>query len=116
MAQGCLETAIVRVVREIGQVYGEHLLGEKDAIIINSRVEIPCGMFDKLRFWDWLNCWDIAAALEIADRLVCVKLSLSIPLHKKDTNDRVTPLSNPLRRWRKEINKYREVKSDPEGL
>jgi hypothetical protein len=116
LPQGCLETAVDQVVREIGQVHGEHALGDKDAIIVNGGVEFPHGMLDRLRSRDWLNCWDIAAALEMADRPVYVKLGLSIPLHEKDTNGEITTLLNPLRRWRKEIDKYREVKSDSESL
>ena len=63
-----------------------------------------------------VNCWDIAAALEMTDTPVFVRLGLSVPLHKKDANGEVTPLSNPLRRWRKKINDYRcEGKNDLEG-
>ncbi|KAH8757116.1 hypothetical protein BGZ57DRAFT_908733 [Hyaloscypha finlandica] len=66
--------------------------------MVNSAAELSCGMFDRLRSRAWLNCWDIAAALEMTNRPVFVRLGLSVPLHKKDTNGEVTPLSNPLRR------------------
>jgi hypothetical protein len=73
-------------------------------------------VFDRLRSWEWLNCWDIAAALEMTDRPVFVRLNLSVPLHKKDANGKVTPLSNPLRRWRKKIDDYRcKGKNDLKG-
>jgi hypothetical protein len=111
--QGCLDTAIEQVVEGIGHVLGEHSLYDNDSIMVNGAVELSCGMFDRLRSKDWLNCWDIAAALEMTDRPVFVKLGLSIPLHKKDANGEVTPLSNPLRRWRKNIDG--EDKSDLEG-
>jgi hypothetical protein len=113
---GCLETAIDRVVREIGQVCGEQSLIDEDAITINGSVEIPNGMFDRLRSQEWLNCWDIAAALEMADRPIYVKLGLSVPLHKEDTNGVITPTLEPLHRWRKKIDEYRyKVNHDLEG-
>lgn len=96
--QGCLDAAIDRVVKETGHVLGKHPLGKDDFIMVNSAIELSCGMFDKLRSKEWLNCWDIAAALEMTNRLVFVRLGLSIPLHKKDANGEVIPLSNPLRR------------------
>jgi hypothetical protein len=66
--------------------------------MVNGAVEIAYGMFDRLRCKDWLNHWDIAAALEMSDRPVFVKLGLSIPLHEKDANSELTPISNPFRR------------------
>jgi hypothetical protein len=36
-----------------------------------------------------------------------VRLGLSVPLHEKDANGEITPLSNPLRRWRKKIDDYK---------
>jgi hypothetical protein len=52
----------------------------------------------------------------MTDRLVFVRLGLRVPLYKKDANGKVTPLSNPLRRWRKKIDDYRcEGKNDLEG-
>jgi hypothetical protein len=111
-----LDTAIEQVVEGIGHVLSKHSLGDNDSIMVNGAVELSCGMFDRLRSKEWLNCWDIAAALEMTDRPVCVKLGLSIPLHKKDANGEVTPLSKPLRRWRKNIDDYRcENKNDLKG-
>jgi hypothetical protein len=111
--QGCLDTAIDRVVEEIGHVLGKHPLGKDDSIMVNGAIEFSCGVFDRLRGREWLNCWDIAAALEMIDRPVFVRLGLSVPLHKKDENGGVTPVSNPLRRWRKKIDEYRcEGKND----
>jgi hypothetical protein len=98
-----LDTTVDRVVEGIGRVLGKHTLGDDDSIMVNGSVELSCGVFDRLRFKEWLNCWDIAAALEMTDRPVCVRLGLSIPLYKKDANGEATPLSNPLRRWRKKI-------------
>lgn len=73
-------------------------------------------MFDRLRSRAWLNCWDIAAALDMTDRPASVKLGLSIPLHKEDRNGEITPCSNPLRRWREKIDEYRcEGKNDLRG-
>jgi hypothetical protein len=54
-------------------------------------------MFDRLCSREWLNCWDITAALEMADRPVFMKLGLSVLLYKKGTSGEVTPLSNPFR-------------------
>jgi hypothetical protein len=105
--QGCLDTAVARVVEGIGHVLGKHTLGDDDSIMVNGAAELSCGMFDRLRSRAWLNCWDIAAALEMTDRPVFVRLGLSVPLHKKDANGEVTPLSNPLRRWRKKIDDYK---------
>ena len=52
----------------------------------------------------------------MTDRLVFVRLSLSVPLYKKGANGEVTPLSNPLHRWRKKIDNYRcEGKNDLKG-
>lgn len=96
--QGCLDIAIERVVERIGHVLGKHSLSEKDAIMVNSTVEFSCDVFDRLRAREWLKYWDIATALEMADRPVFVRLGLSVPLHKKDADSEFTPLSNPLRR------------------
>jgi hypothetical protein len=54
--------------------------------MVNGAVELSCGVFDRLRSREWLNCWDIAAALEMTDRPVFVRLRLSVPLHKKEAN------------------------------
>jgi hypothetical protein len=74
-------------------------------------------VLNRLRSREWLKFWDIAAALKMADRPMCLKLGLSILLYKKSPNGEVTPISNPLRRWRKTIDDYkRECKNDSEGL
>ena len=84
--------------------------------MVNGAIELSCGLFDRLRSQEWLNCWDIAAALEMTDRPVFVRLGLSVPLQKNDANGEATRLSNPLRRWRKKIDNYRhEGKIDFEG-
>jgi hypothetical protein len=84
--------------------------------MVNGAVELPCGMFDRLRSREWLNFLDIVAALEMTDRPVFVRLGLSVPLHKNDANGEVTAISNPLRRWRKKIDEYRcERKNDLEA-
>src|SRR6266498_4126872 len=101
--QGCLGTAIKRVVEGISHVLGKHTLDEDDSIMVNGAVELSHGVFDRLRYRDWLQQWDIAAALEMSDRPVFVKLGLSIPLHEKDANGKITPISNPVRHWRKKI-------------
>ncbi|KAH8760754.1 hypothetical protein BGZ57DRAFT_770046 [Hyaloscypha finlandica] len=114
--QGHLDTAVDQVVEGIGHVLGKHTLDDDDSIMVNGAVELSCGVFDRLRSREWLNCWDIAAALEMTDRPVFVRLGLSVPLHKKEANGEVTPLPNPLRRWRKKIDDYRcEGKNDPNG-
>jgi len=85
--------------------------------MVNGAVELSCGLFDRLRSREWLSCWDIAAALEMADRPMCVKLGLSIPLHKKRVSGELMPISNPLRRWRKTIDDYRrESKNSSDDL
>ena len=94
----CLNTAIDRVVKGISHVLGKHPLSEDDSIIVNGITELLCGVFDRVRSREWLNCWDITAALEMTDRPGFIRLGLSVPLYKKDTNGEVTPLSNPLRR------------------
>jgi hypothetical protein len=43
----------------------------------------------------------------MANRPVFIKLGLSVPLHKKGANGKVTPLLNPFRGWRKKIDEYR---------
>ena len=116
MPQGSLDTAIERVVKGIGHVLGKHTLSDDDSIMVNGAVELLCGVFNRLRSSDWLTCWDIAAALEMTDRPVFVRLGLSVPLHKEGANG-VTPLSNALGRWRKKIDDYRcEDKNDLGGL
>ena len=96
--QGCLDTAVDRVVEGIGHVLGKQTLSDDDSLIVNSVAELLCGVFDRLYSKEWLNFCDIVAALEMTDRPVFVRLGLSIPLYKKDANGEVTPLSNPLRR------------------
>ena len=108
-----MESAIDRVNKEIHKVLGEESCGDDDFIIVNG-VELSCSMIDRLRSREWLKCWDIGAALEMADRPVFVELSLSIPLHKEDANGNVTPIPNPFRRWRLKIDEYR--RKDKENL
>ena len=111
-----MDTAVDQVVEGIGYVLSKRTLGNDDSIIVNGAVELSCSLFDRLRSREWLNCWDIAAALEMTDRPMFVKLGLSVPLYKKDANGEVGRLSNPLRRWRKKIDDYRsEGKNDLEG-
>jgi hypothetical protein len=84
--------------------------------MVDGAVELSSGILDRLRFREWLNCWDIKAALEMTDRPVFMKLGISIPLHKENANSEITPISKPLRRWRKTIDDYRrEGKNDLEG-
>ncbi|KAL5318079.1 hypothetical protein ACEPPN_015183 [Leptodophora sp. 'Broadleaf-Isolate-01'] len=104
--QSYLDTALDRVIEGVSHVLGKHPLGENDSVIVNGAVELSGGVFDRLRSREWLNCWDIAAALEMTDRPVLVHLGLSIPLHRKDANGEVTLISNPFGRWRKEIDSY----------
>jgi len=63
-------------------------------------------VFNRLRSREWLNCWDIEAALEMTDRPLFVRHGLSVPLHKKNATGEVTLVPNPLRRWRKKIDNY----------
>ena len=42
----------------------------------------------------------------MTDRLVFVHLGFSIPLHKKGVNGKVTSISNPFGRYKKEFNEY----------
>ncbi|KAH6690813.1 hypothetical protein BKA61DRAFT_684491 [Leptodontidium sp. MPI-SDFR-AT-0119] len=100
--QSCFDTALDSVIEGVSHVLGKHPLGENDSVIVNGAVELSGGVFDRLRSREWLNCWDIAAALEMTDRPVLVHLGVSIPLHRKDANGEVTPISNPFGRWRKE--------------
>jgi hypothetical protein len=111
--EGWLDTAIDRVVEEIGHAFGKHPLDKDGSIIVNGTVELPYDIFKRLRSREWLNCWDIAAALEMTDRPVFVRLGLSIPLHEEDENSKVTPISKPFGRWRNQIDDYRrEGKND----
>ncbi|TVY15624.1 hypothetical protein LARI1_G009016 [Lachnellula arida] len=113
LLQSCLDTAITGVVKGIGHVLGKHTLGDDDTIMVNGTVELSCGIFDRLCSRGWLNCWDIAAVLEMTDRPVFMRLGHSVPLHKNDEYGGVTPNSNPLRRWRRKIDEYRcEGKND----
>jgi hypothetical protein len=112
-----LDTAVSQVVKGIGYILGKYILNNNDSVIVNGTVELLCNVFDRLRSKEWLNCWDIAAALEMTDRLVFIRLGLSIPLYKKEANGEVTPLLNPLYYWRKKIDDYRyKGKNDPNGL
>jgi hypothetical protein len=101
-----LDTTLDRVVEGVSHVLGKHPLGEDDSVVVNGAVELSGGFFDRLRSREWLNGWDIAAALEMTDRPVFVHLGFSIPLHSKDANGTVTPIPNPFGRCRKEFNEY----------
>ncbi|KAH8650348.1 hypothetical protein BGZ60DRAFT_421782 [Tricladium varicosporioides] len=105
--QDYLDTAIDRVAKGIGYILGKHMLDDNDSLIINNVVDLSCSVLDRLRSREWLSCWDIAAALEMTDRPVFVRLGLSVPLHEKDTNGEVIRLPTPLHRWRKKIDDYR---------
>ena len=114
--QGCLDIAINRTIEGISHVLEKRSLSEDDAVTVNGGAELSYGIFDKLRSKRWLNCWDIAAALEMIDRPAFVQLGPSIPLYRKDANGEVTPFSNPLYRWRKKIDEYKcEGKNDLKG-
>ena len=102
--QGCLDTAVNQVVEGIGHVLGKYTLSKDDSIIVNSVVELSCSVFNRLCSQQQLNCQDIVAALEITNRPVIVRLSLSVLLYKKDVNSKATPLLNPLCYQREKIN------------
>lgn len=108
-----MDTAFNRAVEGIGHILGKPL-GEDDSVIVNGAGELSSGVFDRLRAREWLNCWDIAAALEMTDRPVFVQLGLSVPLHTKGANGKATPNSNPFGRWRKKIDDY--MRSDMNDL
>jgi hypothetical protein len=91
-----LDTTIARVVKGIGHILGKYTLGNKDSIIVNGIVKLLYSIFDRLHSREWLDFSDITAALEMTDRLVFMRLGLSIPLYKKDANSKVILLSNPL--------------------
>jgi hypothetical protein len=110
-----LDTAVDRVVKGIGYILGKHTLSDDDSLMVNSAAKLSCSVFDRLRSKEWLNFYDITAALEMTNRPVFVRLGLSILFHKKDTNGEVTPLSNPLRCWGKQIGDWCKGKSDLEG-
>ncbi|KAG9240040.1 hypothetical protein BJ878DRAFT_431158 [Calycina marina] len=115
--QGCLDTAIDRVVDKISLALGKNPLGQDDSIFVNGAVELPDSMFDRFRFKEWLTCWDIAAALDMTDRPASVRLSLSIPLHEEDADGEITTLSNLFSRWRQQIDEYRrESEADLRSL
>ena len=101
-----MNTALDRVVEGVSHVLGKHPLGENDFVVVNGAVELSGGFFYRLRSREWLNDWDIAAALEMTDRPVLVHLGVSIPLHRKDANGGITLISTPLGRWRKEIDNF----------
>lgn len=84
---------------------------------INGIIHISHGMLHRLRHKEWLTCWDIAAALEMVDRTMSVKLSLSIPLHTEGSSGNSTPISNPFHRWKRTIDDYRrQDKTDCPGI
>ena len=105
--QGYLAITIERVVEEIGHALDKHLLSKYDYVVVNSTVDLSYSMFDRLRSREWLNCWDISAALEMIDRHVFVQLGISIPLHRRDMNGNVTPISNPFCLWRGKIDDHK---------
>jgi hypothetical protein len=96
--QRYLDTTVARVLEGIGYVLGKYTFSDDDSIMVNGIAELSCSVFDKLRFKEWFNFSDIAAALEMTDKLMFVRLGFSVPLYKKDANGEVTPLSNLLRR------------------
>lgn len=110
-----MDIAIEHAVEKIGHVLGKHSLGKDDSLVLNGAIELSHGMFDRLRSGEWLNCWHIAAALEMTDRPMFVQLDISIPLHKRDVNGKFTPISNAFRRWRGKIDEHRrKCKNDVE--
>jgi hypothetical protein len=46
--QGCLDTAVNRVVEGIGYVLSKHTLSNDNSIIVNGAVKLLCSVFDKL--------------------------------------------------------------------
>jgi hypothetical protein len=112
-----LDTAVSQVIKGIGYILNKYILDNNDSVIVNSIVELLYSIFNRLYSKEWLNYWDITAALEITNRPVFVRLGLSIPLYKKEANGKVILLPNPLYYWRKKIDNYRyKGKNDSNGL
>lgn len=83
-----------------------------DTIAINDGIEIPCGIFDRLRPGRWLDSWTIHALMQISDKPGFVKYDLSIPLHKSDD---LQPIKHPLRAWAAKMGKCQEKARKPSG-
>ncbi len=46
--QGCLDTAVNRVVEGIGHILGKYTLSDDDSLIVNGVAELSCSVFDRL--------------------------------------------------------------------
>ncbi|KAH8587331.1 hypothetical protein B0O99DRAFT_642099 [Bisporella sp. PMI_857] len=105
--QSYMEMALDQLVEKISHMLGKNSLSDDDSIMVNGETELLCGMFDRFRFKKWLKCYDIAVALAMTDIPAFMKVGRSISLHKKDRKGKVTALSEPFSRWKKDIDMYR---------
>jgi hypothetical protein len=91
-----LDTTIGQVIKGIGYILDKYIFDNNNSIIINSIVKLLYSIFNRLYSKEWLNYWDIIAALEITNRLVFIRLGLSISFYKKEVNGKAISFSNSL--------------------
>ena len=83
-----------------------------DSVMVNGAVDLPCAAFAQLRSGQRLDMWIIAAAMELIDKPLYVRYGYSVPLDDLDENGNIFSIQQPLARWRKKIDEWREVEND----
>ena len=75
---------------------------------INSSLDLPPSIFQRLRGETWLDNWLITAAMDISDKPFFVRHGMSIPLDNVGRTRKITPFERPLAAWGRKITEFRE--------
>ncbi len=71
-----------------------------DSIVVSNFAELCSDSLERLRPSQWLDMWIIAAAMELTDKIACVRCGLSVPLDEC-RDGKIIPITNPFGLWRK---------------
>lgn len=69
---------------------------------------VPCGIFNRLRYEQWLNDDTIKLAMNISDKPDFVKHGYSVPLDDVGKTRTTRPIQRPLAAWARRISRLRE--------
>ncbi|RHZ45040.1 uncharacterized protein CDV56_100457 [Aspergillus thermomutatus] len=109
LADGELDAAIDHLIERVStKLFSKTTLGDDDTVTVNGSVELPCGIFQRLRRDEWLDGWTIIAAMQISDKPAFVRHIESIPLDELiERSGRLKEIKQPLAGLAKKIEKYR---------
>lgn len=82
-------------------------MSDRDTFIVNNCLKLPADIFYALRPGQWLDCWVIKVAMQIADRPTGVHFRESIPVNDMGRNGRMRSIKKPFEAWAKEMAELR---------